>query len=319
MDNSQNCLITKQKVEEILNYYGGIGLNNQLLKVNNLEIYQEAFVHESYYQSVQQALISKDPNINFKNFYIPKRSSETLEFLGDHSLKFILGKYIYRRFEDQREGFMTILKIKIEKTSMLHKFAQILGFKKYLLLSLQIENQTLLEHNRGRCTPSFFEDAFEAFLGAIIEDNDQFGILYVENFIINIIENVIDFGELINNNDNFKDSLQRVFQQILKITTPVYYTIEENSPLYRRIFTRILYITKEQFNALTKEQQKNVEEYTNKALEFYKYKNTDIYKTIFDKMNDSYILCLGRGKKVILAEQECAKNGLKNLLIDENF
>ena len=56
MDNSNNRLINKEEVENILNYFGNIGDNNLPLKINNLENYRRAFVHESYYQSVHNVI-----------------------------------------------------------------------------------------------------------------------------------------------------------------------------------------------------------------------------------------------------------------------
>ena len=59
MDNPDNILITKDQVEDILNYFGPIGNDNQRLKIKTLDYYQTAFVHESYYQ-VQQQNLDKD-------------------------------------------------------------------------------------------------------------------------------------------------------------------------------------------------------------------------------------------------------------------
>lgn len=317
MNNPNNVLITKQEVENILNYFGPIGDNNQPLKINNLEFYQRAFVHESYYQAQQQQ--------NFENEliyinYLTKCSSETLEYLGDQILKAILGKYLYDRFgKYEREGFLTKLKIKIEKCSMLHQFAVTLGFKKFLLLSLQIENQTLLDKDRGRNTHSYFEDAFESFLGSIMEDFGSIGYIYSERFLINIIENVIDFSELISINDNFKDSLQRHFQS-LKWKTPVYTSINEEGPLYRKVFTRILFINKEQFDTLDNLQQTCIIKYTEEYMEYYKTLSSDIYNILFKKITDgNYILCLGSAKKITASEQLAAKQGLLNLQLDVNY
>jgi len=320
MNNPNNRLITKQEVEDILNYFGGIGDGGNRLYINNLEHYQRAFVHESYhqYQIQSQMQGSLDEQPIYIN-YLSKESSERLEYLGDHVLKATLSRYLYQRFGTEREGFLTRLKIKIEKCSMLHKFAVTLGFKKFLLLSLQIENQSLLDLDRGRDTPSYYENAFESFLGSIMEDFDEKGYIYAERFVRNIIENVIDFSELISKNDNFKDSLQRFFQS-LKWKTPVYNNINEEGPLYRKIFTRMLTISKEQFNVLDRMQQENIMCYTEECLEYYKKISQQVYSNLFTVVSDgNYILCIGMGRKVVNAEQEAAKKGLEILNLDQNY
>jgi len=318
MNNPNNCLITRDVVENILNYFGGIGDDNSMLKINNLEFYQRAFVHESYHQSLLQRTLDTNEQPIYIN-YLSKESNERLEYLGDHILKASLSRYLYQRFGSEREGFLTRLKIKIEKCSMLHKFAVTLGFKKYLLLSLQIENQTLLDLDRGRNTPSYYEDAFESFLGAIMEDFQEKGYIYAERFLRNIIENVIDFGELISKNDNFKDSLQRFFQS-LKWKTPIYENVNEEGPLYRKIFIRMITITSEQYQQLDSLQQKNIVQYTENNLEYYKIHYPHIYTNLFTIIsNNKYILCIGNGRKVVNAEQNAAKIGLDILNLDQNY
>lgn len=319
MDNPHNRLITKKEVENILNYYGGIADNNERLLINDLSFYQLAFVHESYNQSILQ----QDDNSNKKYYlnYLPNNSNERLEFLGDNILKASLGRYLYERYnQDYREGMLTKLKIKIEQCSMLHKFAVELGFKKFLLLSLQIENQSILSTDRGRSTPGYYEDAFESFLGSIMEDFGEKGYVYCERFLRNIIENVIDFSELISNNNNQKDSLQRFFQSN-KWKTPIYKTIEEIGPLYRKVFTRMLVITKEQFCQLFLLQQQNITSYTEECIEYYKLNNPEIFKTLLKQIieENNYILSLGIGKKIVNAEQNCASKGLENLMLDANY
>jgi len=321
MDNPNNRLITRQEVENILNYFENIGDNGERLSINNLEHYQQAFVHESYYQSVQ-SYFTKENNIGENSdlfYYVPKSSSERLEYLGDHILKAVMGRYLFERFGNEREGFLTRLKIKIEKCSMLHKIGVTLGFKKFLLLSLQVENQTILDIDRGRNTPSYYEDAFEAFIGSILLDFGERGYLYADRFVRSVIENIIDFAELISKNDNFKDSLQRYFQS-LKWKTPIYSSLNEEGPLYRKVFTRMLTINSDQYELLDKTVQNMIKIYSSKILEEYRVKNPQIYTkliTIYQK-ND-YIIGIGFGRKVTSAEQECAKTCLLNLQLDLNF
>lgn len=333
MNNSNNRLITREEVESILNYYENIGDNDSRLSINELDHYQHAFVHESYYQSVQYYYngnntsndkdnknIKDDKNIKDIIFpYIPKESSERLEYLGDHILKAVIGRYLFERFGKEREGFLTKLKIKIERCSMLHKIAVDLGFKKFVLLSLQVENQTILDIDRGRGNFSILEDAFEAFVGSILVDFGERGYIYADRFVRSLIENVIDFSELISKNDNFKDSIQRYFQS-LKWKTPVYISLNETGPLYRKVFTRILTINTDQYNQIGEYFQDKVKMYTIKIMNEYRIKNPEVYTVLFQKyQNGDYILGIGFGRKVTNAEQECAKKCLLNLDLDLNF
>lgn len=321
MDNPNNRLITKEEVENILNYFENIGDENEPLKINNLDYYQSAFVHESYYQAVQNACLNN--NLSSSNIYInyiPKESNERLEFLGDSVLKATMGRYLYERFKEEREGFLTILKIKIEKCSMLHKFGITLGFRNFILLSLQVENQTILDIDRGRGTQSYYEDSFEAFIGAILEDFGDKGYIYADRFVRSVIENTIDFAELISNNDNFKDGLQRFFQKNKFNGNPNYVSINEENPLYRKVFTKIVTINKNELYQFNKSIQENVMNYTIRILQHYKTNNPEIYIKLLDLYNDEkYILGIGYGRKVNQAEQNCAKEGMLNLNLDLNF
>jgi dsRNA-specific ribonuclease len=320
MDNPNNKLITKKEVEDILNYFTEIGDNSQRLEINNLEHFQRAFVHESYYQAVQNAIINGQVNEqNTYISYIPTESNERLEFLGDHVLKTIVGRYIFERFGEEREGFMTKLKIKMEKCSMLHQLAVTLGFRDYLLLSLQVENQTLLDHDRGRRTPSYYEDAFEAFVGSILLEFGDKGYIYADRFVRSVIENIIDFAELISKNDNYKDSIQRKFQS-LKFPTPTYTSLNEEGPLYRKVFTRILVFSKEQYEQMDEVIQRRITKFTQNVITEYKINNPSVFSKLLKiQMEGRYILGIGFGRKVVDSEQQCAKSAMQILNLDLNY
>lgn len=324
MNNPHNILITKEEVENMLNIYGPIGGEpgseiRTRLTIKDLDWYQTAFVHESYHQACQNYTTSPDNSPIYLN-YLSSQSNERLEYVGDRVLKSILGVYVEERFgESEREGFLTRINIKIEKCSMLHQIAVTLGFKKFLLLSLQIENSSLLDIYRGRSTKAFYEDAFEAFIGAIRKDHGELGNIYAERFVRNIIENVIDFSELISVNQNFKDSLQR-FHQTFKFNVPVYKTILEEGPLYRKVFTRMLYINSEQLSELNKTQQETIKIYSNDCLKHYQINHPNVYLELFKNVSEGkYILCIGQGKKVTEAEQKCAEIGLQNLNLPQDY
>lgn len=302
MDNPHNILITKSEIEFILNNFGNIGDDNSKLSIKNVNIYQKAFVHESYFQSIQNVLLNDFPIKQvYLNFTI-NESNERLEFLGDSILKYTMGEYIYTRYsKHEREKFMSKLKMKLESGKMLHKIALELGFKKYLLLSLQVDNQTILGNNRGRNTPSYYEDAFEAFIGAIKEDFGEYGVVYATRFTRNVMEHVIDFSELNSTNTNYKDSLQKYFQSN-GWDIPKYKVINNNEtePTYRKNFIRVIFVKKEN------------ESPENSETEYTEYlENSDL--TI---PNDHYILGIGRGNSTKEAEQDCARQCLLNLNVN---
>lgn len=320
MDNPNNRLITREDIVNILNYFQPIGDNGTNLEPKNLEYYQRAFVHETYYQAIQNNMING--NISENNTYIsyiPEESNERLEYLGDSILKTTISRYLFDRYGETREGFLTKLKIKIEKCSMLHTFGVTLGFKKFLLLSLQVENQSILDMYRGRSTISYYEDAFEAFIGSIMMDFGEMGYIYADRFVRSLIENIVDFSELISINENYKDILQRKMQS-LKIGVPKYVTLHESGPIYRKIFTRMTCITDEQLWLFEDHVRDDIKDLNERLIKDAKTSNPEAYKTLLDIVfNDRWVINVGFGKKVIEAEQACAKNCLEILQIPSDY
>lgn len=161
---------------------------------------------------------------------------ERLEFLGDSILGYIIAKYMYIRYPDQSEGFLSKMRTKIVNGRMLGFLSQTIGFTKYAIISKQIE-----EIN-GRDNYKILEDIFEAFIGALYIDSND--IKLVENWIINIIEKHIDMVDLIIKNINYKDTLisfmQNRFQDMPKFLET---NVSQNN--MQKIFT---YIVKDRDN-----------------------------------------------------------------------
>ena len=156
MNNRRNKVPTKEYIESLLNTYGPIGNDKELLTVKDIDLYRKAFVHESYYQAIKNTVNNEGMEV----LYLPNESNERLEFLGDNILKGVMAKYLYKNFPKHREGFMSTIKIKIEKSCTLSRIAKELGFTKYLLLSEEVESQTILGVDLGRNKSSYYEDAF---------------------------------------------------------------------------------------------------------------------------------------------------------------
>ena len=212
---SQNRLITAEEVEGILNKYENIGDGGTRLRIQKLEWYQKAFVHKSF-------LIHGDSSLG----YIPMESNECLEFGGDSTLGDVVARYLLKRFQGEQEGFLTKLRARLVRSNMLSEFAVALGFREFLLVSPQVEAQIVVGATKGRDNPRLYEDAFEAFIGAIRDDFDEdTGYKYARRFITSIITHHIDFAHLISVNENHKDTLQRYFQS-RRWSNPVYEDVD---------------------------------------------------------------------------------------------
>ena len=155
------------------------------------------------------------------------KSYETLEFLGDSFLGCIITKYLYNRYvnsHNKDEGFLTKLKIRFVCGETLAFLSKSLGFDKYMIISKHIEDNC-----NGRENIHILEDIYEAFLGALYLDSNDFKL--IELFVIQSIEKYIDISDIILNDNNFKDQILRYFQHNYK-TYPKYVTTKKDNNLF---------------------------------------------------------------------------------------
>lgn len=211
--NENNFYITKEIIQSILQKA------NIKREISNLEIWQKSFIHKSYciqsdFKKNEKFYGSLELNDNNEKDMMPLQndSNEVLEWLGDGIIQSVVAIYLYKRYNSQREGFLTKIRSKLVKTETLAKLALYLNFDKYLIISKHIEIIC-----NGRKNSRILEDAFEAFIGAMMNDfgskNEAEGFSICNTFIINIMEQKIDITELIINDDNFKDQLMRFYQK----------------------------------------------------------------------------------------------------------
>jgi len=303
-----NKLLTRDIVEKILNYYGNIGDNGGRLEIYDLNVYQTAFVHQSF-------LAHGDKDLD----YVPSDSFERLETVGDSFVGAVVVTYLFNRFPTEREGFLTQTRSKLVKTKALYRFARILGLGDYLLLNPQMEKLSSTSPDKGRNNPRNYEDIFESFVGAIIVDfGDEDGYRYAKRFLVNLMENCIDFADLIMCNDNHKDTLQRYFQS-LKFPNPVYDDLDD-ADLQRRLrkFTKGVFLKQEYINALPERMIKDIrrfhEDTIRTTLPCISRNITKIAQT-----RDALLLGIGHESKKSVAEQNCSKQALICIGIDLNW
>jgi ribonuclease-3 len=201
--NQYNQLITKEDIKELFKKYD-IDIN-----VSNINIYHTALTHKSYivseYTSYNcQILKSIKDSMDSNVVDLMPESSERIEFFGDSVIKCIVAKYLYTRYYKEDEGFLTKTKTKIENRKSLANFARKLGIDKYIIISKQNEEAN------NRDSDKFLEDAFEAFMGALLFDQ---GFEFCEKYLVKLLETEIDYSEILYIDTNFKDRLQRFFHQ----------------------------------------------------------------------------------------------------------
>lgn len=123
-----------------------------------------------------------------------RQHNERLEFLGDSVLNSIVAEFLYKKYPNGDEGFLTKMRSKIVKRQTLNQIAH------------QMELNDLVSYlNNTPISRSMLGNALEALLGAIYLEN---GYGYTRNYVIqNILKKYIDIRELEDFDDNFKSRL----------------------------------------------------------------------------------------------------------------
>ena len=260
--NNKNTLLD---VENLKLFLSNNGLHNYHL--NDINLYRTAFVHQSYCTMKNHDFINS--NIKCPEDCLPLQdmSYERLEFLGDSILDMIVSSYIFERYPDQNEGFLSKIRTKIVNGKMLGFLSNKIGFNKYAIISKQVED------SNGRNNYKIMEDIFEAFIAAIfLDSNSNYNLVY--KWIISVIEDNIDFSELISNKTNYKDMLIYYMQHHLQ-DIPKFLEIDVATRDCIKIFR---YCVKDKNNAVisnsTGTSKKDAE--NNAALEALKHFNVNI-------------------------------------------
>lgn len=169
--------LTKERTEQLVD-----------TKIKNLDLYQRAFTHKSALKEYEQL----------------NESFETLEFIGDSVLGFVITKFLFDQYESKQEGFLTKARTKLVRGETLANIAKILGLEKMVVMDEKGMR------NGWNNNPKILEDVFEALIGALYMD---LGLLHAKEFVLRIYNDpkYIDLN-LIMIDDNFKDHLMRYCQ-----------------------------------------------------------------------------------------------------------
>lgn len=241
--NPTNVLIQSADIRDLFDRHGLTGV-----VPNNINLYRNAFVHRSYCTMKNHDFDTGNTRCPVGCLPLQEMSYERLEFLGDAILGHVVAHYLMVRFPDQDEGFLSRLRTKIVNGKMLGHLAELVGFPRFVILSKQIEDIS------GRKNYKIMEDVFEAFIGALMMDyqNDTdaiapipggieppfpgTGYYIAQTWIINILEQYLDFSELIQSKTNFKDMLVRHMQHTFQ-DAPRFYEVSIDTRSNQKVFT----------------------------------------------------------------------------------
>lgn len=214
--NPNNRYITS---EDVLNIF--LKVNIKDITIKDLSIYQKAFNHKSYCHMKDYEEYEKPDDC----LELQKTSYENLEFLGDAFLDVVIAEYLYKRYPNENEGFLTKIKTRLVNGEQESYYSNCLKMNKLVLLSKHVE-----ENCDGRENIHILEDIFEAFIGALYLDTNDFYI--VKRFIINLIEKYVDFPDLIMNDKNYKEQVLKYFQHNYN-SNPTYEHFEESNDIFK--------------------------------------------------------------------------------------
>ena len=200
--NELNFVISEKEVIDLIGFH-------EIKSVHNINLYRRAFVHKSYCTRKNENFI--EGNVNCPSDVIPLQedSNERIEFLGDSILNLAVANYLFERYPDVNEGFLTTMRTKLVNGNMLAFLSKELNLGKYLIISQQIEQ------NNGRMNKNILEDVFEAFIGAIFLDFEKShndGFKFASRWIVSQIEEHVDFTDLMKTSINYKDKLVKLCQ-----------------------------------------------------------------------------------------------------------
>lgn len=185
----------------------------------DLRIYEAAFIHRS------------------ASFTLPngeKINNERLEFLGDSVLDTILSGFLFDKYPDATEGFMTKIRARIVNREVLNQLAISMGLDKILVSNI----------SSSQTTKHLFGDALEALIGAVFIDK---GFRRTRKFFIGrVLEKYLDIDNIINTDNDFKSL---VFEWVQKRKSLLSFTYNEeyDTGQKKSRFSTVLYIDRKEY------------------------------------------------------------------------
>lgn len=161
-----------------------------------------------------------------------KKSNERLEFLGDSVLSMVVGKYLFKKYPHEEEGFLTKSRAALVNRESLYTAAEELGLQNFILYNQKYVRDSL----EGLQT--ILADGLEALIGAIYLDK---GLRQTEKFIVERLIKPYEEDEKFLMDTNYKGQLLE-FAHAHKLLPPRYIVMKEEGPAHKKEFTIDVYI-----------------------------------------------------------------------------
>lgn len=188
-------------------------------KPGNLRLYEIAFIHRSASYTLPDG---------------KRVNNERLEYLGDAVLDAILSDFLFGKFPDASEGFMTKIRSRIVNRDVLNQLAVSMGI-----------NDILVSHvNSAHPTKNLYGDAFEALIGSVFLDK---GFRKTKKlFIKKVLSKYLDMETIVQTDTDYKSI---VFEWVQKNKANLIFTYNEEYDFDTRksYFSTTLFINKQEY------------------------------------------------------------------------
>src|SRR3989338_5023253 len=186
------------------------------IEFKNKSLLKEALTHRSY--------LNENPKMGPHN--------ERMEFLGDSVLELISSEFLFKKYPDQAEGQLTVLRAALINYQILARVAREIGLGDYILLSKGEAKDT------GKGREAILANAFEALLAAIYLDRGyKLSHDFISRFLLPHLDEILK-KQLYRDSKSF---LQEMIQEKFKVT-PTYKVLEESGLDHQKNFRIGVYV-----------------------------------------------------------------------------
>ncbi len=193
------------------------------MKPNNLSEFEKALQYHFRDQKLLQTALTHRSCLNNPNTI---ESYERLEFLGDAILEKMISVFLYLKYPDKMEGFLTAARSATVRTESLSKICHHNGFDRFIQMSKGEEA------TGGRKNPSILEDIIESLIGALyLDGGPEASQAFFDRFVLPFADKNVSEKQL----KDPKSLLQEQVQAQGK-PSPVYQTISEAGPDHNKTF-----------------------------------------------------------------------------------